>query len=162
MKKSFPNQTQADRFYIEEAFRERANSHDPKAKVAPQSAVGAIIANLHGEIARSANVLPPSLAASFEKNAQSVSETDRYHVIEHAERAAIYNALLEGRDLRGASIYCTRFPCSDCARAILWSGISRMVLPSGFAGETHWIEAQRAALRILREGGIRVRFLKPA
>lgn len=160
MTNSFLNQTEADRFYIQEAFRERENSDDPKAKVVPQSGVGVIIANLHGEIARSANVLPPALATSFMETKQLVAHDDRYHVIEHAERAAIYKALLDGKDLNSATIYCTRFPCSDCARAILWSGIKRAVFPGGFAGENRWIEAQRAALRILRAGGVRVRYLK--
>lgn len=126
----------------------------------PQSGVGVVIADRRGEIVRSANVLPPALAISFSETKQLVAHDDRYHVIEHAERAAIFQALRAGNDLSGATIYCTRFPCSDCARAILWSGIKRAVFPGGFAGEDRWIEAQRAALRILRAGGVRVRYLK--
>jgi dCMP deaminase len=88
-----------------------------------------------------------------------VDENDRYFLIEHAERAAIFKALLAGRDLAGATIYCTRFPCSDCARAVIWAGIKRAVFPAGFAGEDRWLSAQRAALRMLRETGVKVRYL---
>ncbi len=137
----------------------RALSDDPKAKIVTQSGVGVIIVGPHGEIVRSANILPPQVAAFLRDQGKNVEEDDRYHLIEHAERAAIYQALIAGHDLKGATIYCTRFPCSDCARAIIWTGIKRVVLPSGFAGEARWIVAQRAALSLMRSSGIKVRYL---
>lgn len=140
---------------------ERSLSDDPKAKVVIQSGVGAIIVKDRVEVARSANVLPPRLSTALQSRGLSVEDADRYFVIEHAERAAIFKALLANRDLRGSTIYCTRFPCSDCARAIIWAGISRAVFPSGFAGESRWIGAQRAALRMLREAQITVRYVRP-
>lgn len=155
----FSNQTVADRFYLEEALNERNNSDDPKAKVVRQSGVGAIIVGDEGEIVRSANVLPPRVASAYDARGIAVSDEDRYYVIEHAERAAIYKAMAAGANLDGATIYCTRFPCSDCARAIIWAGIKRAVFPSGFAGEDRWIGAQRAALRMLRAAGVKVRYL---
>jgi deoxycytidylate deaminase len=143
------------------AFRERANADDPKAQVVIQSGVGAVVATREVEIARSANVLPPALSAAFRDDGHVITETDRYHVIEHAERAAIFNAFLAKQDLAGATIYCTRFPCSDCARAIIWSGITRAVFPPGLTGESRWRDAQRAALRMFRLAGIKVRYLDP-
>lgn len=141
-----------------EAFAVRATSDDPKARVVPQSGVGAVIVGPAGEIARSANVLPPSIRGQAGAQ-RGVEDTERYFVIEHAERAAIFSAFLSGKSMVGSTIYCTRFPCSDCARAILWAGIGRAVFPGGFSGEVRWIDAQRAALRMLREGGVRVRYL---
>lgn len=155
----FSSLTEADRFYLAEAFAERLHTDDPKAKTVPQSAVGAVIANASGELARSSNVIPPRLRAEMEAANQEVATEDRYHIIEHAERAALFKAYLAGNNLEGATLYCTRFPCSDCARAIAWSPIRRVVLPNGFAGEKRWLEAQRAALRILRGSGIKVRYL---
>lgn len=157
----FAKQTEADRFYLSEAFRERNNSDDPKARLVSQSGVGAVIASKEGEVARSANVLPPVLAAAYNVSGRLVDDQDRYFVIEHAERAAIFQAMASGRNLAGATIYCTRFPCSDCARAIIWAGIERAVVPSGFAGEDRWIGAQRAALQMFRDAGITVRYLPP-
>lgn len=118
-----------------------------------------MIADGSGEIARSANVLPPLLAAAYRDNGDVVADDDRYFVIEHAERAAIFRALVAGHSLAGSTIYCTRFPCSDCARAIIWAGIRRAVFPSGFAGEGRWIGAQRAALQMFRQAGVKVRYL---
>ena len=145
---------------MREALGTRAASDDPKARVVTQSGVGAVIARGTQEIVRSANVLPTVLRSHYGPVGRTVGDEDRYFLIEHAERAAIFKALLEGSDLRGATIYCTRFPCSDCARAILWAGIKRAVFPTGFAGEDRWKDAQRAALRMLREGGVRVRYLR--
>ena len=139
---------------------ERAASHDPKAKVNPPSGVGAVITRDNLEISRSANVLPPGIVEARTSDQRIVTEDERYHVIEHAERAAIFTALNEGKDLTGSTIYCTRFPCSDCARAIVWSGITRAVFPSGFAGEEKWLASQRSALAMLRDAGITVRYLK--
>lgn len=144
---------------MSEAFSERNNTDDPKGKIVAQSAVGAVIANRQTIVARSANVLPPRLKAHYIQSNRYVQDDDRYHVIEHAERAAIFTAFRSGHQLANATLYCTRFPCSDCARAIVWSGITRAVFAGGFAGEKRWISSQRAALRILRDGGVSVRYL---
>lgn len=141
------------------AIAERAYTDDPKAKQVPQAAVGSVIVVQGKIIASSANVLPPPLSKHFKANRQAVSDSNRYHVIEHAERAVIFKALLSHVDLSKATIYCTRFPCSDCARAIVWSGIKRAVFLSGFAGEKRWLHSQRAALQMMRAANITVRYL---
>ncbi len=45
----------------------------------------------------------------------------------HAEMAAITDAAKRGVSIRGAVLYCTTFPCHECARLIVSSGISRVV-----------------------------------
>jgi len=152
--------TEADRFYLSLALEERRNSDDPKAALVPQSGVGAVIAGPQGVIAQSANVLPPPLKLHQTAQGRLVSEEERYHFIEHAERAVILKALTSQQTLHGATIYCTRFPCSDCARAIVWSGIQRAVFAAGYSGEAHWLESQRAALHILRRASVTVRIFK--
>lgn len=142
-----------------EAVVEQTLTDDPKGKITSQSSVGAVIAEPTRLIARSANVLPPSLKQHYVNTAKNVMDDERYHVIEHAERAAIFKAFQSHADMSKATIYCTRFPCSDCARAIVWSGIKRAVFASGFAGEKRWLSAQRAALKILRDSGVTVRYL---
>lgn len=156
---TFKSQTDADRYYLRQALIERSATDDPKAKIVPQSAVGAVVADANGIIARSANVLPPIFRDLVMGEGRLISDTDRYHFIEHAERAALFQALRIRSDLTEATIYCTRFPCSDCARAILWSGVRRAVFLGGFAGEKRWLPSQRAALQLLRDGKVTVRYL---
>ena len=144
------------------AFEARAGSDDPKARLIPQSGVGTVIATRENVISQSANIVPPSVLAAMHEDGRSITDDDRYYIIEHAERAAIFNALRAGADLSHATIYCTRFPCSDCARAIVWSGIRRAVFAGGFSGETRWIGAQRAARQLLKDARIKMRFLPSA
>ena len=51
----------------------------------------------------------------------------KYDFFEHAERNAIYNACLTGTSLKGCVMYATHPPCTDCARAIIQSGIKTVV-----------------------------------
>ena len=155
-------QIDIDRELLDLALSKRTLSDDPKAKFVDKSGVVAIITRDNEIIVISPNVLPPKLKAKFAKENIAVDDASRYDVIEHAERAAIFTALLECKSLTGATLYCTRFPCSDCARAIIWSGITRLVVPAGNAGETHWKKSQAAALKMLRAAGVSVRYLSIA
>lgn len=151
--------TQLDELMLKEALFIRRSTDDPKGKISPQSSVGAIIVRDGKILSKSANVLPPQLKLNQPDDSAIVDEYSRYHLIEHAERAAIFAAALNKIDLAGATIYCTRFPCSDCARAIVWAGIKRAVFPGGFAGEQRWIESQRSALKIFRLAKVTVRYI---
>tara|TARA_R110000765_G_scaffold395227_3_gene488962 strand:- start:508 stop:1005 length:498 start_codon:yes stop_codon:yes gene_type:complete len=157
---AFSGKTEADKFYLNLAYGQRIYSDDPKSKKIVQSGVGAVIVGKSGVLAKSANVLPPALKSHHTAFDRTISEHERYSYIEHAERAAIFKALLAGKDLDGSTIYCTRFPCSDCARAIAWTGITRAVFANGYTGEARWLESQKAALHILRKTGVTVRILK--
>ena len=48
-------------------------------------------------------------------------EENKYPFVVHAELNAILNA--NGRNLRGCKIYVALFPCNECAKAIIQSGI---------------------------------------
>lgn len=50
----------------------------------------------------------------------------KYKFTEHAERNAIYNTT---SSLIGCKIYVTLFPCTDCARAIIQTGITEIICP---------------------------------
>lgn len=139
------------------ATDESKNSDDPKAKTSPSSAVGAVLTASNVVLAASANRFPTKLRGIY--SIIEPTSPDRYVFLEHAERCAIFDAFGAGCDLQNATIYCTRFPCVDCARAIVYVGISRIVVGQGFTAEKHWIDSQRAALGLLRTSGITVRYL---
>ncbi len=52
-------------------------------------------------------------------------ENSKHTYVVHAERNAIYNSF--GRNLKGSTLYCTLFPCSNCAQTIVQSGVKRVV-----------------------------------
>ncbi len=78
---------------------------------------------------------------------------------EHAERNAIFAAARQGRRLEGATIFSTYFPCADCARAIVQSGISRLYTLEPDLADPVWGRAFVASRVILEEGGVEMNFL---
>lgn len=53
---------------------------------------------------------------------------EKYYWFEHSERNAIYNAVRMGLSTKGCTLYTQGIPCADCARAIIQSGISKVVV----------------------------------
>ena len=79
----------------------------------------------------------------------------KYPYVVHAELNAILNA--GGRLLRGARLYVALFPCNECAKAIIQSGIREILYLSDKYDGT---EINRAAKRMLDSAGIRYRRLQ--
>ena len=88
----------------------------------------------------------------------------KYEFFEHAERNAVYNACLTGVSLKGCVMYATHPPCTDCARAIIQSGIKMLVtrelpqnnnIPSGT-----WRDKLEYSAQMFREAGIEYKILK--
>lgn len=82
----------------------------------------------------------------------------KYKWTEHAERNAIYNAAARGASTLGCTIYLPWFPCSNCARAIIQSGIERMVCVPCEPGDAQWSEDMSVAETMLREAGVQIDF----
>jgi dCMP deaminase len=89
------------------------------------SKVGAVIVGPDNEIrATGYNGFPRGACDTI---ASRNSRPDKYLWTEHAERNAIYNAARVGIALDGCSMYLPWFPCVDCARAIVQTGIKILV-----------------------------------
>jgi dCMP deaminase len=76
----------------------------------------------------------------------------KYVYTEHAERNAIYGAARQGHSLDGSLMICTMFPCHDCARAIIQSGIMRII--SYKPNNERWAESNGHSLTMFNEAGI--------
>jgi len=70
-----------------------------------------------------ANNFPPQVNRTPER----LQRPAKYVFTEHAERTAIYTAAAMGVSLRGATAYVNWYPCAECARALVLSGITRLV-----------------------------------
>jgi dCMP deaminase len=150
-------QTELDLERLRLAFRIARQTDDPKTG----SAVGALVVTKDEKTFSSANQVVPELRGKTDYKLKNPDSPERYFKIEHAERAAIFDALVAGAKLADATMYCTRFPCSACARAICWFGFARLVVAQGFSGETNWIDEQRVANAMLRDAGVTIRYLSP-
>ena len=75
----------------------------------------------------------------------------KYPFVVHAELNAILNAT--GKNLVGSSIYVALFPCNECAKAIIQSGIKEVIYLSDKYADT---EATLASKRMLRAAGVKL------
>lgn len=80
----------------------------------------------------------------------------KYQLIEHAERAAIFEAARLGYYLSGAILVCPWASCPDCARAIVLSGIKQVYAHQDAYDKTpeRWQDAVNLGLKILESSGV--------
>lgn len=68
-----------------------------------------------------------AIAAGGPLNESRVADLLEFGRILHAEMAVICTAARRGTALRGLTMYTTTYPCHECARLIIGSGITRVV-----------------------------------
>jgi dCMP deaminase len=80
----------------------------------------------------------------------------KYSWTEHAERNALYNAARVGISVIGCTAYVNWFPCIDCARGLVQSGIVRLVGLLPDHTDERWGSAFQFATAMLEEAGVEV------
>lgn len=81
----------------------------------------------------------------------------KYKYVVHAEANAIYNAIHNGANLEGASIFVTGLPvCSECAKAIIQVGIKHVYMDTKPVDS--WKESCELALSMFDEAGVEYSF----
>ncbi|WP_308567652.1 dCMP deaminase family protein [uncultured Eubacterium sp.] len=86
----------------------------------------------------------------WERSAENANET-KYPFVCHAELNAILNA--GGHNLSGSRIFVALFPCNECAKAIIQSGIKEVVYISDKYSDT---DGTRASKRMLNSAGVKL------
>lgn len=118
--------------------------------------VGAVIVGPDREIRSTGfNGLPRGVLATDDSRFNRATG-EKFHWFEHAERNAIYNAARNGVAVNDCIIFINRFPCADCARAIIQTGISEVHCPSIPAFDGALDESFAAAHVMLKEAGVNV------
>lgn len=87
------------------------------------------------------------------------SRPDKYLYTEHAERNALFNALPRGVPLQGGIFYVNWYPCCDCARAIIQSGIVELICLEPDWGDPTWKDGFAASMTMMDEAGIKVTYM---
>ena len=73
----------------------------------------------------------------------------KYPYVCHAELNAILNSTISS--LKGATLYVALFPCNECAKAIIQSGIKRIVYLSDKYADT---DSTKASRHMLSQAGV--------
>lgn len=81
----------------------------------------------------------------------------KYAYVVHSELNAILNA--NGRDVRGSRIYVTLFPCNECAKAIIQSGVKEILYLSDKYADSM---STLASKRMLDSAGVKYTQFKPS
>lgn len=74
----------------------------------------------------------------------------------HSEQNAI---IFAKTDVMGMRLYCTHFPCSNCAAAIIQSKISCVIFkkPTNMGYSERWNESIKVSIDMFNQAGITVR-----
>jgi dCMP deaminase len=138
----------SDAYWMRVAYIAARQSPDPSTQN------GAAIVNGGVGLTDGFNALPRGVAPRVGRWERPL----KYSVIEHAERNAIFLAARHGLATEGATMYCPWSACAECARAIIQSGIVRLV---GHKSPLHearpeWAASLAIADEMLREAGVQV------
>ena len=124
----------------------------------PNTQVGACIVNSSNKIMSIGyNGLPAGCdddVFPWEREGENSYDT-KYPYVCHAELNAILNN--RGADLGGCSIYVALFPCCECAKAIIQSGIKKVLYISDKYGKS---DSVRASKRMFDAAGVEYRQIK--
>lgn len=105
-------------------------------------------------IIESANRIPHGVKVTHGR----LKAPKKYMFTEHAERKAIYTASLLGVSLLDSTMYACWASCADCARALVISGVKKLVRHKIPQHSIHgsWEESIKVGNIMLKEAGIEV------
>ena len=119
----------------------------------PNTQVGACIVNNNNRImSMGYNGFPAGCSDDeFPWERQGSDYDTKYPYVCHAELNAILNC--RGANLEGSRIYVALFPCNECAKAIIQSGIKEVVYLSDKYADTMGTKASK---RMLTAAGVKL------
>ena len=141
-----------DEYFMGVAMLAARRSKDPNTQV------GACVVSPENIIISTGyNGMPKGCSDDEFPWARSGAENEtKYPYVVHAELNAILNA--NGRDLRGSRLYVALFPCNECTKAIIQSGIREVVYLSDKYKDTM---GNLASKKMLDAAGIQYTQLRP-
>ena len=107
-----------DEYFMGVAMLAARRSKDPNTQVG-----ACIVSQDNIIISTGYNGMPKGCSDDVFPGDRTGEET-KYAYVVHAELNAILNA--NGRDLRGSKLYVALFPCNECAKAIIQSGVKEV------------------------------------
>ena len=140
-----------DEYFMGVALLAAKRSKDPNTQV------GACIVDENNIILSTGYNGLPIGCSDDEYSWEREGSDTKYQYVVHAELNTILNAT--GRSLRGGVLYVTLFPCNECAKAIIQSGIKEIVYLSDKYASS---QSTRTSRRMLYSAGIETRRLTPS
>ena len=135
-----------DEYFMGIAFLSAKRSKDPNTQVGACS-----VSQDNKILSMGYNGFPNGCSdEDFPWNRESADPYDnKYFYTTHSELNAILN--YRGGSLEGSKLYVTLFPCNECAKALIQSGIRTVIYAEDRYAST---SATRASKRMLRAAGV--------
>ena len=135
-----------DEYFMGVAMLAACRSKDPSTQVG-----ACIVSQDNIIISTGYNGMPKGCSDDeFPWGREGADNDTKYPYVVHAELNAILNA--NGRDLRGSKLYVALFPCNECAKAIIQSGIRELYYLSDKYANTPGTQASK---RMLDAAGVK-------
>ncbi len=143
-----------DEYFMGVAYLAAKRSKDPNTQVG-----ACIVSNENKILSMGYNGFPNGCSDDeFPWDREGKSPEDcKYFYSTHGELNAILN--YRGGSLEGAKLYVTLFPCNECAKAIIQSGIKTLVYGNDKYDGTPAVVASK---RMLRAAGVEFRPYEPS
>jgi len=132
-----------DEYFMGIAFLSGMRSKDPSTQVGDKKIIG--IGYNGFPMGSSDDSMPWDKEGDFLNT--------KYPYVVHAELNAILNSI---KSLKNCTIYVTHFPCNECAKAIVQSGIKKVIY---FSDKHKSLDSTKASRRIF-ENGVKTEHLK--
>ena len=144
MEKRVDNVLTWDEYFMGLAHLSALRSKDPNTQVG-----AAIVDENHRVVSVGYNGFPTGVSDDeFPWSREGDVLTSKYAFVVHAELNAILNSQ---RSVRGCTIYVSLFPCNECAKAIIQSGIKKIVYESD---KYNGVDTNIASKRMLKATGV--------
>ena len=144
MEKRVDNVLTWDEYFMGLAHLSALRSKDPNTHVG-----AAIVDENHRVVSVGYNGFPTGVSVDeFPWSREGGVLTSKYAFVVHAELNAILNSQ---RSVRGCTIYVSLFPCNECAKAIIQSGIKKIVYESD---KYNGVDTNIASKRMLKAAGV--------
>lgn len=141
-----------DEYFMGVAILAGMRSKDPSTQVG-----ACIVDNDNKILSQGYNGLPRGCSDDeFPWNREGNMLETKYPYVVHAELNAILNS--RGTSLVGSKIYVDLFPCNECAKAIIQSGIKEVVYLSDKYADTDIVKASK---RMFSAAGVKMTKLEP-
>ena len=142
-----------DEYFMGIAMLAARRSKDPNTQVG-----ACIVSEDNIIISTGYNGMPKGCSDDiFPWDREGQQDMTKYPYVVHAELNAILNA--NGRDLRGSRIFVALFPCNECAKAIIQSGIKEVLYLSDKYKDTM---LNLVSKRMLEAAGVKYTKLVPS
>ncbi len=139
-----PNILTWDEYFMGLAHLSALRSKDPNTQVG-----AAIVDENHRVVSVGYNGFPTGVSDDeFPWGREGGVLDSKYAFVVHAELNAILNSQ---RSVRGCTIYVSLFPCNECAKAIIQSGIKKIVYESD---KYNGVDTNIASKRMLKAAGV--------